>query len=456
MCNAALEPHCHHRVDRMGTPINDKSADKRSSKPVRSMQRLDPPHHPTDETRSPIMENKATANAGIGTESTAGSQAAFGESNNEIKLAQVVEAEISLQRRLRQASELATHLRTRQDELDRREAELNARSAAIEHEERMTRMWIEETAIAINDEKVAIVEADEAFKVECESVEQKQQEAARDLAVREQALTERLEQFDREKAAFAQITRQVQWEHDAALQRARQVEARANEREAALEDERIAVKLEYAKADRIRFQLEHELRIARNESTEMLRSRQRIRDLESEREAYALWQKENFERDQEALRIESRKREQELNERSRRIGERQQNVANNHRELIEEQIGLQQLWSKVCPASEREGATKRIGFLRLQLKELFSKEIRQLQESHAENDRRLEAIRMAEINLERQKTKLADWLLQQREGFALQLARLNSEAQRLRCWEAKLESQQIQGIIAVACDERKK
>ena len=95
-------------------------------------------------------------------------------------------------------------------------------------------------------------------------------------------------------------------------------------------------------------------------------------------------------------------------------------------------------------------ATRRIGFLRLQLQEIFANQIARLEEAKRVAELQAGETRLCEIHLERRKEQLGDWLREQQQTHQFQFARLTAEAQRLRCWEARLETRRLTAIAKLA------
>lgn len=408
-------------------------------------QRLDPPHPPRRESRSPIASpSRGTGSVATPPPKVAVSERSLGQdAAGDEQLANIVEAEIALQRRLRQASELASLLRQRQDELDRREGELNARTAAMAHEERITRLWAEEKVLEVNEDRRHLVQEAETLLEEREAFAQEQEEAQQMMQCREQELAEQAETLERERLAFALITRQVQWEHDSALQRARATEDRAAAREAEAE-------AEITRAESLRQSLEHQLRQVREDAADLSRNRQRLRDLVRDGQDALEAREQASQVAHEQAIFEVQRRERQLDEQARYLGEQQDSISKQHRDLVEDQIGLQQLWSKICPDADREMTTRRIGFLRLQLKEMFGAEIQRCERAEEEAQRRASEARLAEIHLDRRKHQIGEWIIEQQQAHQNQLNRLSAEAQRLRCWEARLETRRMTELAKVA------
>jgi hypothetical protein len=100
-----------------------------------------------------------------------------------------------------QADQLAEHLRSRQKELDHREAELNAWAAKMERDQRAARLWLEER----NAELEEIAEMPESVLVQEESIRR----AAEALAERERRLAESETAMDAQRAALRQFDEQL-------------------------------------------------------------------------------------------------------------------------------------------------------------------------------------------------------------------------------------------------------
>ncbi len=80
-----------------------------------------------------------------------------------------------------QAAQLAEHLRTRQQELDHREAELNAWAAKLDRDARAARLWFEERQAALDEaeaEPGTVVLQDEAIQRKAESLAERERQLA--------------------------------------------------------------------------------------------------------------------------------------------------------------------------------------------------------------------------------------------------------------------------------------
>lgn len=105
-----------------------------------------------------------------------------------------------------QASQLAEHLRSRQQELDHREAELNAWAAKLDADARAARLWFEERQAELDESDAqpdTVVLQDEAIRRKAESLAEKE----RGLAELDATLTtqrEALQKFHEQLAADRQ------------------------------------------------------------------------------------------------------------------------------------------------------------------------------------------------------------------------------------------------------------
>jgi len=100
-----------------------------------------------------------------------------------------------------QAAQLAEHLRGRQQELDHREAELNARAAQLERDARAARLWLEERSAELEETAQpaeSIVLQEEAIRRMAEA-----------LAERERRLAESESELDRQGAALQEFHEQL-------------------------------------------------------------------------------------------------------------------------------------------------------------------------------------------------------------------------------------------------------
>ena len=100
-----------------------------------------------------------------------------------------------------QAAQLAEHLRSRQQELDHREAELNAWSAQLERDTRAARLWLEERSAEFED----MVSPPENILVQEDAIRR----MAEGLAQRERLLAQSESELEKQRAALQQFHEQL-------------------------------------------------------------------------------------------------------------------------------------------------------------------------------------------------------------------------------------------------------
>jgi hypothetical protein len=244
-----------------------------------------------------------------------------------------------------QAAQLATHLQRQQATVDHREAELNARLAAMEHEIRGARLWLNER------------HADLARQTA--ELERRESEAAqREQATAEnKECTERAAELDRRQAeldAMAErladkisLAEQVQ----NAGQAMRAVEARREHLDRA---EGLLVR-EQSQIERSR-QLLAEERTAVAETTSDER-----RKLAEEQ------QRTNVE--QEEIRRELKRQSDELAARHVVLERMRADIARSQQEALETRLATEELWARLCGTMAPASLTQSLAQIRLKLAE---------------------------------------------------------------------------------------
>ncbi len=111
-----------------------------------------------------------------------------------------------------QAAQLSEHLRGRQQELDHREAELNAWAAQLERDTRAARLWLEERNAELEElaEPAETMVLDEAIRRKAEALAEQEQrlaEAESEFEARRAALQQFHEQFSADRQVLEEETR---------------------------------------------------------------------------------------------------------------------------------------------------------------------------------------------------------------------------------------------------------
>ena len=119
-----------------------------------------------------------------------------------------------------QAAQLAEHLRGRQQELDHREAELNAWAAKLDRDARAARLWFEERQAALDEaetEPGTIVLQDEAIQRKAEELAERERQLAEldaELAAQREALQKFHEQLTTERQLLEEQSRRAEGAFD--------------------------------------------------------------------------------------------------------------------------------------------------------------------------------------------------------------------------------------------------
>jgi hypothetical protein len=386
-----------------------------------------------------------------------------------------------------QALQLGALLRSKQRELDRREALMNAREAKLENELRLARLWTRE-----RDEEVRQREQD--FNARQKALEEQASQVASlevsldqdfstqqvQLALREQACEARLQELQAREARLAaehealatahERLEQQRVEHETALLAVEQ-RAAIQHQEAlhqlelqrknlaqlsrSLEEREQALLRKHEELSGTRDRQAWEARLASRqaelEQAETLLSKH-ARELDEQRAALVV------QREKQAL--EARDQRQELAEWQRReraeLAERKQQLelaeealdkhrtaveqlrgetAKMHREALEMRLITEQLWlelSRHAPAAE---LTRSLAVLRQRLAEHDRDAQRRLAEQQAE-------MRQLASRLDEQQQRLVDQREQLRQWLAAQQQEIDAQAKILVAREQQLDRQE--------------
>ncbi len=103
-----------------------------------------------------------------------------------------------------QAIQLASHLRTKQSELDRREALLNARDARVENDLRMARLWLREREHELQQRQAELVERQAKLEEDAAQFAALEVSADRDHSSQQVQLALRVQACEEERRELAQ------------------------------------------------------------------------------------------------------------------------------------------------------------------------------------------------------------------------------------------------------------
>jgi len=285
-----------------------------------------------------------------------------------------------------QVAQLASHLRERLREVDRREATLNARVAQLEADLRTARLWLRERELAFqereNDLKRQIEELQErptepatdthSEFADCDVRLAEIAERERDLDLKEDELRERRFEFDRQVVALRHAQQIWQQQHERGEQQlrndreqtGRDLEQIVAQREQQLRTAELLVAEQAKELDRDRTSLVNE---RRNWEEQRTRQRQAIDELRSSAEAEAADRRTRLEARQEWIERQKAGLDQVRDEALRL-----------HRQSLEMRLLAEQIWSQINRALMPADVAQAVAQLRLKLAEQYRVEEDQL------------------------------------------------------------------------------
>ena len=342
-----------------------------------------------------------------------------------------------------EAAQLGEHLRERLREVDRREAQLNARAAQLEADVRAGRVWIREREQEFHEREAQLCQQIEDLKSrdpadgpgrpsDAFGLDEARQELAvrqNQVQLKENDLRERLMAADRHVAALRHA--QQTWEQERTRQEA----------ELARERDRLAAAFRQETAER-----DQQLAALQQRLTEQTLQLEVGRaELTADRQA---WEKRRqvqaaaLDERARSLEAEHDDRRQRLDARAAWVDEQKTGLEQVrgeilalHRQVLESRLLAEQLWSQITGRMAAAEATQAIAQLRLKLTEHYKLEEQSLQE------RRRELVRLGERIGQQHRE-----LVQLREGLkawtAARQADIESQAAHLVQRELALDEQQ--------------
>ncbi len=167
-----------------------------------------PPEPDTGSVRSTRVDGPHVVSRGDTTETPeSAGQGHAGAAMIDEQAARAWLAEV-LPRLRRQARQLAAHLQTRQQDLDRREAEINARIALLENGERAARIWLAARRSELSEWEEALKEREQALAAHQQALARAEQDRdgyRGELAARAQELSELEARLSRRQQALDEL-----------------------------------------------------------------------------------------------------------------------------------------------------------------------------------------------------------------------------------------------------------
>lgn len=296
-----------------------------------------------------------------------------------------------------QADQLAAYLRGRQEELDRREAELNSRTARLESDTRGARLWIDEHQVELIEKGQTLSRQEEELAARMQALAEQETEWA---ARRDEVARRELELSDRQR----ELSRQEQ-EVKVCLARLAVAEEAQHRATAAVADK--SAELQQA-AEQIESQTD--------------RLRQSLADLTHERQAV---QRQADQLDQSRAVLEQLRDE----------------LGSTHRETLEIRLATEELWAQLSGAAPPAALVRSLGRIRAQLTDQY----RQAAAEVAEQKKELEAIRGQLADQHRtiveHRERLEQWAVARQDACERHADRLVAREQELHRQETEHRQQ---------------
>ncbi len=404
----------------------------------------------------------------------------------EAGLAEAAEAVVVARQLRLQADQLAEHLRTRQGQVDHREAELNARSAQFENESRTARLLLTEREGEVG-ERLAAIKAHEqevehriARLASAEAAaEAKQRDAERHLAQREEQLAALADRMEKEAAAQRAakeewLTQQQRGENELRAERQRIDFRREASLElvrqllAGVERRRLSVEAQAERTasretvDRTSLALEEELvqklqslevrqqRIDKAES-ELAQARAEIERLREESARQRDKDRESARSDRQRMAMEQRRALAELDEKRQSLERRGEQIDQNwaaleqlrselgrmHRETLEIRLATEELWVQLAGTAPPAAITHSLGQIRSRLADDYRLAGADLAEKKQQLHSLYEQLAEQHEKLRRHKEEFDGWIAARQDE-------IQQQAQRLVAREQQLERQEMQ------------
>jgi chromosome segregation ATPase len=329
-----------------------------------------------------------------------------------------------------QAAQLSTHLRTRQEELDHREAELNSRIASLESDARAARLWLDQHEGDLTSRAEALDERDRELAARLSTVGDMEQDIARrtsELAQREAELAEQEQETRRRLARLVTV--------EESLQR----NVSVSDIEHAEELERVAKALDGRRQwlDRA----EQQLAASQSEVQELCEQlaadhRDFTEQSAALREQIAAERREAMD-EIEDKRQSVERRAKHVDESAAALRQLRGELERVHRETLEIRLATEELWARLSDAAPPAALTQSLGRIRAKLAEQH----RQTQIETAEQKKELEAIR---AELLAQHERLVEQKRQFEQWAAACYEDCQQQASRLVAREAVLHDREIE------------
>ncbi|MBN1588374.1 MAG: hypothetical protein JW888_02560 [Pirellulales bacterium] len=320
-----------------------------------------------------------------------------------------------------QAAQLAEHLRRKQEDLDRREAQLNGRVAQFESDSRAARLWLTENQAELKEQTAGLAEKQQEVQ-QCLArlavTEKAQQRTEQELAARQTELTQAKKALDDRKTQLEERAQQLE---------RRKAALGEWETRRASEPPPVDAEPPWAELRHQTEQLYHALCKDRREFDRQ-RRREQQRMVAEQRRAQS---------DIDRKRVELARRAEQMDRCRAALESLREEISLMHRSTLEIRLGAEELWAQLAGTAPPAALAHSLGNIRRQLAEDYREAnaalVNQKQEIVA---LRVELSRQHEL-LTNEKRRLEQWLSQQEQEIQQRAARLVAREQQLDAQEAK-------------------
>lgn len=327
-----------------------------------------------------------------------------------------------------QATQLAAHLQRKQATVDHREAELNARLAAMEKEIRGARLWLNERHAELAQQKAELDRRQRELDGDGDVLGQAP--AADRPAARVTGLDARAADLDRRQAELDALA------------------ARLSEQ---LADSKGVqeIQRETSALEKRRENLDRIEKLLASEQSDVERSR---RLLEEERASFAQFVQAERQRlsedeqhavaDQDKIRRELKRRSDELTARHRALERMRSDIARAQSEGLEMRLATEELWSRLCGTMAPAALTQSLAQIRVQLADEQRLARRELAEQKAEVQTLSARLAEQHDKLAQEREELQNWAAERQKELARQAALLVAGNERIEHERAEFKDQQ--------------
>jgi len=347
----------------------------------------------------------------------------------------------------RQVNQLSDHLSARQDELDQREASVNARAAELEQQTRQARLWLNERQYEFDERGAELSHREEQFESRCQRwtkaqnagnaapesllVEVRLREEKQDR--REMELSEREHEIDRREAQMDD--RQASHERRAASMEETFRQLEAQKRQLAekkkycdVVDQLSARTLRLEKAESQLAEGHADLERRRNRlNLQQQQTAADVRQEQQQAQARASQLEKAWQKKLDSLLA----RQEQLAARDKALQQLRTDLAASHREAMEMRLAVEEVWAQLAGANAPAALSQSLGQVRARLADHYRMSNNELAERRDEISRLIDRLAEAHEKLGSRKQELEKWVSQRQHDIETQAARLVAREQEL-------------------------